>query len=114
MPAAGLPSAAGAETSSKGEPMQSRPGKYLVLPALLLAGSAVAQFPVLDMVADDVVQKYRTATCEQLWQRHDEPKSERAKQAMQMLRDDPQMRKAFIDKVAAPIVDKMFECGLVP
>ena len=31
-----------------------------------------------------------------------------------MLRDDPQMRKVFIDKVAAPIVNKMFECGLVP
>ena len=33
---------------------------------------------------------------------------------MQMLRNDPQMRTAFINKVAAPIVNKMFECGLIP
>jgi len=31
-----------------------------------------------------------------------------------MLRNDPQMRQAFVDKVAAPIVNKMFECGLIP
>jgi len=31
-----------------------------------------------------------------------------------MLRNDPQMRAAFIDKVAAPIANKMFECGMLP
>ena len=30
------------------------------------------------------------------------------------LRNDPQMRAAFIDRVAAPIANKMFECGLLP
>lgn len=28
--------------------------------------------------------------------------------------DDAQARKAFIDKIAAPVLNKMFECGLIP
>ena len=31
-----------------------------------------------------------------------------------LLQEDPQMRQAFFDKVAAPIVNKMFECGMIP
>ena len=31
-----------------------------------------------------------------------------------MLKSDPQMRQAFINKVAAPIANKMFECGMIP
>ena len=34
--------------------------------------------------------------------------------AFEQLHKDPEMRKAFIDKVAAPIVNKMFECGMIP
>jgi len=30
------------------------------------------------------------------------------------LKTDPQMRTVFINKVAAPIANKMFECGLIP
>ena len=29
-------------------------------------------------------------------------------------KSDPQMRTAFINKVAAPIANKMFECGMIP
>jgi hypothetical protein len=31
-----------------------------------------------------------------------------------MLRGDPQMRAAFINRVAGPIANKMFECGMIP
>jgi hypothetical protein len=31
-----------------------------------------------------------------------------------LLQSDPQMRTAFINKVAAPIANKMFECGMIP
>jgi hypothetical protein len=31
-----------------------------------------------------------------------------------MLKADPQMRAAFINKVAAPMANKMFECGMIP
>jgi hypothetical protein len=82
---------------------------------LLLGVLAGAQeYPIMDMMADKVIQKYQQSTCEQLWEKKGEPKSPREQEAIQLLRNDPQMRKAFIDKVAAPIANKMFECGMIP
>jgi hypothetical protein len=82
--------------------------------ALLLGGVAGAQFPVLDALADKVIQKYQSSTCEQLWQKKGEPKPPMEQKAIQMLRNEPQMRLAFINKVSAPIANKMFECGMIP
>ena len=87
---------------------------YVAAPALLAAGYAFAQYPIMDMVAGKVIQKYETSTCEQLWQEKMQPKSQREKEMVQMLRGDPQMRTAFINKIAAPVVNKMFECGMIP
>jgi len=88
---------------------------FAVVPALLFAGVASAQqYPLMDMVADRVIQKYRQATCEQLWEKRGKPKGEEEKNLMQLLRDDPQMRAAFLNKVAGPIANKMFECGMIP
>jgi hypothetical protein len=82
---------------------------------LLQVGIAVAQdYPIMDMVADKVVQRYQQSNCEQLWQQKSAPKSAREQEFLQLLRDDPQMRAAFINKVAAPIANKMFECGMIP
>jgi hypothetical protein len=83
-----------------------------VLP--VLEGVAHAQHPIMDEVANKVVYRYRHSTCEQLWERRGQPQSQREQQAVQFLRDDPQMRAAFIDRVAAPIANKMFECGMIP
>jgi hypothetical protein len=86
--------------------------------AIGAAGLAYAQFPIMDMVAKKVVEKYQTSTCEQLWQERAQgqgkPKPEMEQRAMKLLREDPQMRQAFFDKVAGPIVNKMFECGMIP
>jgi hypothetical protein len=91
---------------------------FVAVPALLLAGVAVAQYPMMDMVADKLIQRYQQSSCEQLWQeraaKHGHPKSPREQQAVQLLQGDPQMRAAFIARVAAPIADKMFECGMIP
>ncbi|KAE8753615.1 MULTISPECIES: hypothetical protein [Paraburkholderia] len=91
---------------------------FAMVPALLFANAATAQYPMMDMVADKLVQKYQQSSCEQLWQekaqKQGRPKPEREQEAMQMLRDDPQMRAAFINRVAAPIANKMFECGMIP
>jgi hypothetical protein len=81
---------------------------------LLSVGAGGAQHPLLDMIANKVIQKYQQSTCEQLWQQKAEPKPQMEQELVQMLRNDPQMRTAFIDKVAAPMANKMFECGLVP
>ena len=43
-----------------------------------------------------------------------EPKSAEEQRVMQFLREDPQMRTAFFNKVSGPIVNKMFECGMIP
>ncbi|MFM0620482.1 hypothetical protein PQR37_41275 [Paraburkholderia nemoris] len=40
--------------------------------------------------------------------------AEREQQAVQLPRDDPQMRAAFIDKVAASVANKLFECSMIP
>ena len=33
---------------------------------------------------------------------------------VEVLRNDPQMRTEFINRVAAPIANKLFECGMIP
>jgi hypothetical protein len=87
----------------------------LMVAGLLFAGFASAQdFPVLDRVAEKVIQKYQTSNCEQLWQQKGQPKPAEEERVINFLRTDPQMRHAFINKVAAPIANKMFECGMIP
>ena len=43
--------------------------------AALIAGIAYGQGQIMDRVADKVIQKYQTASCEQLWQQKGQPKS---------------------------------------
>jgi len=82
---------------------------------LLQVGIASAQeYPIMNMMADKVIQKYQQSSCQQLWQKKGKAKSAREQEAIQLLRGDPQMRQAFINKVAPPIANKMFECGMLP
>jgi hypothetical protein len=86
--------------------------------ALAFAGVALAQYPILDIAANRVIQKYQTATCEQLWQERaanqGKPKNPEEQQLLTFLRDDPNMRALFLNKVAGPVANKMFECGMIP
>ncbi|HVP54692.1 MAG TPA: hypothetical protein VMU45_06820 [Candidatus Eisenbacteria bacterium] len=88
----------------------------LVLASLYVSVGIAQQYPIMDMIANKVIQKYQSSTCEQLWQKKSQkaPPSAQEQQAIQMLKGDPQMRAAFINKVAAPIANKMFECGMIP
>jgi hypothetical protein len=82
---------------------------------LLCVGIAGAQeFPIMDMVANNVIQKYQQMNCEQMWQEKGKPKSAKEQEAVQLLRGNPAMRTAFINKVSPTIVNKMFECGMIP
>ena len=85
-----------------------------MLPAVLFAGAVRADYPIMNMVADKVIDKYNNSTCEQLWEQKAKPKTEEEKNVIQLLKGDPQMRAAFVDKIAAPVVNKMFVCGMVP
>ena len=79
---------------------------------------AQSQSPMLDRFADKVVQKYQNSSCQQLAaQRANQPTGQRAQMEqrfIQMLHQNPQMREAFLNRVAAPIANKMFECGFIP
>ncbi len=93
---------------------------YLVAASLLLtlAGGTYAQdqHPVLDQAANKVIAKYQNATCEQLWMEkaNKQPPTPEQARAIAFLKSDPQMRALFINKVAAPIANKMFSCGMIP
>ena len=100
--------------------------RAFLVPVLFLVGSAQAQqaqvppskYPMMDMVAQKIVDKYNNSTCAQLaemkGQKPSGQKAEMEQRVIQMMKNDPEMRKAFIDRVAAPIANKMFECGMIP
>ena len=81
---------------------------------LAFAGHAAADYPLMNAVADKVIQKYQSSTCEQLWAQKQQPKSEQEQKVIGLLKSDPQLRIAFMNKVAGPISNKMFECGMIP
>jgi hypothetical protein len=99
----------------------SRMSKFVLLLsplALTLATGTYAQdqYPILDKVAAKVIQKYESTPCEELMQKkaNPQPPSAQEVKVVQFLRSDPQMRTVFINKVAAPIANKMFACGMIP
>ncbi|HYL68003.1 MAG TPA: hypothetical protein VEX69_02465 [Candidatus Limnocylindria bacterium] len=112
-----------------GEKPMSRSLRLLVVSSVLLSllaagvyskkaqAQAAPQYPIMDMIGDRIIQKYQTSTCEQLWQQKVQPKKKPSQQEQEMitlLRNDPQMRAAFINKIAPPIANKMFDCGMIP
>ena len=91
---------------------------FASMPLLLFVAVVSAQHRLLDTIANKVVQKYQQSTCEQLWEEKakekGQPKPAMEQEAIQMLRGDPQLSAEFINIVAAPIANKMFECGMIP
>jgi hypothetical protein len=97
---------------------------FLALLSLLALGAyskkaqpqAPQRYPIVDAVAQKIVQKYQASTCEQLSEKRSQkaPPKPEEQRAIQLLHNDPQMRAEFINKVAAPVANKMFECGMIP
>ena len=94
--------------------MSNSIGVVVGISALLVAGAASAQGMLLDVAADKVIKKYQTATCDELKAQKNEPPTDKEKEAIQFLRNDSQARIAFINKIAAPVLNKMFDCGMIP
>ena len=93
----------------------------LVLVSVLLpVGLAQAQesYPIMEQVAQKVIEKYQTSSCQQLAQQKKQPptgqRAQMEQRAIQILRNDPQMRTEFLNRVAAPIANKLFACGMIP
>jgi hypothetical protein len=94
--------------------MRKSIGIAVFVSSLIAAGAVFAQGMLLDAATDKVIQKYQAATCDQLKAQKNEAPTEKEKIAIEFLRHDSQARVAFIDKIAAPVLNKMFECGLIP
>jgi len=77
---------------------------------------AGSQHPLIDMLAQKIVQKYQSTPCAELKMKkaEKEPPTPQEQKIIAYLKSDPQSRKIFIDKVAAPIANKMFDCGMIP
>ena len=82
--------------------------------AVTMASIAAAQYPIMEAVANKVIQKYQSSSCEQLWAQKQAPKSAEEQRIISLLQSDPQMRTAFLNKIAGPVTNKMFECGMIP
>jgi hypothetical protein len=89
-------------------------GMTVFAATLIVAGAVAAQGMLVDAAADKVIAKYQAASCDQLKAQKSEPPSEKEKIALGLLRDDPKARVAFVDKIAAPVLNKMFECNMIP
>ena len=89
-------------------------GTVVFVSTLIVAGAVAAQGMLLDAAADKVIKKYAAATCDQLKAQKSEQPTEKEKMAVNFLRNDSQARVAFINKIAAPVLNKMFECGMIP
>ena len=76
------------------------------------------QYPLMEQIAAKVIAKYQGMSCQQLAQSKKTPPSgqeaEMMAKAVAQLKANPPMREAFIAKVAPPIANKMFDCGLIP
>jgi hypothetical protein len=87
---------------------------------LLPVGLTRAQesYPIMEKVAQKIIEHYQTSSCQQLAQQKSQPRTgpraQIEQRAIQLLRNDPQMRTAFLNRVAAPIANKLFECGMIP
>ena len=77
-----------------------------------------SQYPLMEKIAAKIIQKYQTSSCVQLATEKSQPATgEQAvmeQRAIEMLKKDAEMRKAFLAMVAAPIADKLLQCGMIP
>jgi len=98
---------------------------YLVFILALLSTMAVrnvalaqSPFPIIDKLADKVIAKYQNSSCAQLAaEKGQKPTGEKAameEHAVQYMHQNPQAAQHFISRVASPIANKLFSCGLIP
>ena len=90
----------------------------VVMTLIITTVATSQQYPLADKIADKVIQKYQNMSCADLKQSKSAPPSGQEAMMMQkvvgQLKQDPGMRTAFINKVAPPIANKMFDCGMIP
>lgn len=100
-------------------------GGLIPIAMLLTACSGtLSKEDLLDAAATLVINKYQNSSCEEVAQMQPQsgenaqaktgPEAAVQEKAMELLKNNPEMREQFINRVAGPIANKMFECNLVP
>lgn len=92
-------------------------GCMAITGVLWVEAQAPSQYPIVDKVAAKVIQRYQTSSCDQLRAGKQPPAGQQAameQKAIEMLHTDAGMRHYFLGKVAAPVADKLFQCGMIP
>ena len=83
-----------------------------------IADAQEERYPIMERLAQKVIQKYQTSSCQEIAMMKAHPptgkKAAVEARAVEILRGDPQMRQEFINRVAPPIANKLFECGMIP
>jgi len=98
-------------------PRSIRFAGLIVVVSMAAAGAGQAwaqQYPIMERVAQKVIEKYQASSCADLAAKRAQPPTAEQQEVVQSLRDDAAMRTAFINRVAAPIANKLFECSLIP
>ncbi|MDJ1184274.1 hypothetical protein [Roseofilum casamattae] len=113
------------------KPTLKQPLSLLVFGSLstfaLLYGCASLSQPqpsqemLMDVATNLVTQKFVNSSCEDLAQMKSTnpaeasgPQAKLQEKAVEMLRNNPQVREEFINRVAPQIANRMFECELIP
>ncbi|MBV8709559.1 MAG: hypothetical protein JO182_16170 [Acidobacteriaceae bacterium] len=77
-----------------------------------------SEFPMMEKVAQKVVEKYQKSSCADLKAAKEQPpdpqQAAMKQKVMGLLKSNPKMREQFLNEVAAPIANKMFDCGMIP
>ncbi len=81
---------------------------------VVVGGGWASRGKAVDLVADEAIKKFQSASCEQLKAQKDEPPTMMKKVALSVLQGDEKVRVAFIDRIAGPVLNKMIECGMAP
>jgi hypothetical protein len=93
------------------------PGHFCIPAVTCPGGPPPNQYPIVDKIAEKVIQKYQNSSCADLKAKKQQPPaapSPMEQKAVEELKNNPDMRQHFLNKIAGPIANKMFECGMVP
>jgi hypothetical protein len=85
--------------------------------AALACSSAYSQFFAMEIVSDKVIARFEQATCQKLWEERaqgpNRQLTEQEQRAVQVLQNDPRIRTDFFNRISAPVLEKMFQCGMI-
>lgn len=85
----------------------------------LVHGAAYAQqYPLVDQLAQKVVDKYQNTSCQDLAaERGQKPTGQKEvveQRVVNLLQNNAGARTEFFNRVSVPIANKMFTCGMIP